>query len=220
MEIIQKKTGFSLLEIMVVLVIIVITTMMALNLGPKFDLKIKKNQTSQLFLICNNALEIFGQYEYGYKDPNMKGLLYPIDCNGYDVTNLEQRIKEAANLATITIAGGQHDNEFSSSEVLYWLLNKVPQCKTVLASIDKKLITAVPFGEPVNSDEVLTLAEDTQKPKPFYRIIDPWGTPIRYDYYDETQLGNQWLDMARTFPILTSAGPDEIFGTADDITSR
>ena len=27
-------------------------------------------------------------------------------------------------------------------------------------------------------------------------------------------------DTKRTYPVLTSAGPDERFGTADDITSR
>ncbi len=223
METIQKKTGFSLLEMMVVLAIIVITTMMALRLGPKFDLKTKKNQTNQLFLICNNALEVFADYKYVYKtvDPNYINLSYPIDCTGFDEAVLKARMKKAEGLNTIEIIGN-HNDDFASSEVLYWLLYKVPQCKKILSEIDENLITAVPDGEPMNSDEVIMLTEDTQKPKPFYRIVDPWGTPIKYDYYDETNgTGKNWAKkIVRTFPILTSAGPDKIFGTSDDITSR
>ncbi len=41
------------------------------------------------------------------------------------------------------------------------------------------------------------------------RIYDQWGTVLDYRY-----------DPNDNFPELISAGPDKIFGTADDITSR
>jgi type II secretory pathway pseudopilin PulG len=41
------------------------------------------------------------------------------------------------------------------------------------------------------------------------RICDPWGTALDYFYAPDGQ-----------FPELTSAGPDERFGTADDINSK
>jgi len=41
-------------------------------------------------------------------------------------------------------------------------------------------------------------------------IYDPWGTVIDYIY-----------DVAGdNFPVLVSAGPDKIFGTADDISNK
>ena len=63
---------------------------------------------------------------------------------------------------------------------------------------------------------------------PFTRIIDPWGTTLRYDYYPEyaSIILAQWLiikyyrDSAkRTFPVITSAGADKQFETADDISN-
>ena len=40
-------------------------------------------------------------------------------------------------------------------------------------------------------------------------ILDPWGTMIDYRY-----------KSGDTFPELVSAGPDRIFGTADDISNK
>ena len=62
----------------------------------------------------------------------------------------------------------------------------------------------------------LTITVDG-KVYPLFRIIDPWKETLNYDYYDEF-----WVDPAtkRNFPLITSAGPDRIFGNADDITNR
>ena len=53
------------------------------------------------------------------------------------------------------------------------------------------------------------------------RILDPWGTALRYDYYNSVP-GNYslWFETRRTFPLLISAGPDKEFNTPDDIVSR
>jgi hypothetical protein len=40
-------------------------------------------------------------------------------------------------------------------------------------------------------------------------IYDPWGTVLDYRYL-----------AGDNFPELVSAGPDKIFGTADDISNR
>ena len=65
---------------------------------------------------------------------------------------------------------------------------------------------------------------------PLWRLIDPWGTPLRYDYYVnkvETAKPSQpavtWSNRIKTirpFPVIICAGPDREFGTGDDITSR
>jgi hypothetical protein len=39
-------------------------------------------------------------------------------------------------------------------------------------------------------------------------IVDPWGTPYRVWYISDKEIG------------ITSAGPDKIFGTDDDITNQ
>ncbi len=57
------------------------------------------------------------------------------------------------------------------------------------------------------------------------RIVDPWGTTLRYDYYsNETEEPDLTFSRRgqtiRNFPLITSAGPDREFGTDDDITNR
>ena len=61
---------------------------------------------------------------------------------------------------------------------------------------------------------------------PLLRVIDPWKATLRYDYYNELPppLAPEDIDYMKetkkTFPVITSAGPDGIFNTIDDITSR
>jgi hypothetical protein len=64
------------------------------------------------------------------------------------------------------------------------------------------------------------------KSYPLFRVIDPWGETLRYDYYDEKPPPHSQSDIddmeksRKTFPVITSAGPDKEFDSADDITSR
>jgi hypothetical protein len=57
-----------------------------------------------------------------------------------------------------------------------------------------------------------------------FRVIDPWGKTLRYSYYKNSQeIGSSSEpdpDSPRTFPVIISAGPDKIFGTSDDISTR
>ncbi|MHC4290404.1 MAG: hypothetical protein ACYSSK_10220 [Planctomycetota bacterium] len=64
-----------------------------------------------------------------------------------------------------------------------------------------------PSSRAVVEDLANTLV--TNKDDSGMNIIDPWGTSIRYVYLAGT-----------VFPVLTSAGPDKVFDTPDDITSK
>jgi hypothetical protein len=60
---------------------------------------------------------------------------------------------------------------------------------------------------------------------PWIRVVDPWGTPLRYDYYsndvEEPSLTFvQRGQTIRSLPLITSAGPNKQFDTSDDITNR
>jgi prepilin-type N-terminal cleavage/methylation domain-containing protein len=78
------------------------------------------------------------------------------------------------------------------SEFLYRELNLMPESRKILEKITKSLI----------KNEYATV--DTQP-----EIYDPWGTVMDYIYVP----GNN-------FPEFISAGPDKIFGTADDISNK
>jgi len=76
------------------------------------------------------------------------------------------------------------------SEFLFAELQGLPACRGLLQKLDDSLIR-------------VNLATGGAG------IFDGWGTPLEYRYIE------QW-----TFPELISAGPDRLFGTIDDITSR
>lgn len=80
------------------------------------------------------------------------------------------------------------------SEHLYQELYSVPASRKVLDKI---------------SDSLIQHKVDTGAVPPVPEIYDPWGTVLDYTYV-----------AGDNFPELVSAGPDKIFGTADDITNK
>jgi prepilin-type N-terminal cleavage/methylation domain-containing protein len=80
------------------------------------------------------------------------------------------------------------------SEHLYQELYSVPASRKVLDRI---------------SDSLIQHKVDTGAVPPVPEIYDPWGTVLDYRYV-----------AGDNFPELVSAGPDKIFGTADDITNK
>ena len=77
------------------------------------------------------------------------------------------------------------------SEALYERLNSILSSRKILEQISNSFITD---------------RTDNDVPE----IYDPWSKVLDYRYDVNTD----------TFPELISAGPDRIFDTADDITSR
>ncbi|MFC1739046.1 type II secretion system protein [Planctomycetota bacterium] len=146
-------------------------------------------------------------------------------------------------------------NAYSGCEILLFFLNRVPQCRKTLAKIDQPLAKSYRLGAersytinglPVTDRPLITdrpvitnlgtaggvrvnrMIEIDGVVYPLMRIVDAWGTTLRYDYYmDWNDYGGvpaaYFIDMTRnkrTFPLITSAGPDGEFGTEDDITNR
>ncbi len=83
-------------------------------------------------------------------------------------------------------------NALVHSEYLYKELHLIPESREILGEIADSLLKNE-YGA------VNTPAE----------IYDPWGTVLDYRYVP-----------GDNFPELVSAGPDKIFGTADDISNR
>jgi len=83
-------------------------------------------------------------------------------------------------------------NVLVHSEYLYKELHLIPESRKILEKITDSLVKNE-YG-----------AADTPA-----EIYDPWGTVLDYRYV-----------AGDNFPELVSAGPDKIFGTADDISNR
>jgi len=234
------KSGFTLIETLMVVAIIAILVSMVIGVTKRIDDQRKERLCRSTIDLIGNALEQFRDFGYEYKGTYAgHGLIFPIDCNGYDITDtfpypyLQETLPDAlysAPLPIITIfPPAQHDTSYSGSEVLYFVLSQVPDCRTTLDKIDRSLLTNK--GLDKITDVNITIASATMTMTyPFTRIIDPWGKTLRYDYYPEYRdyilaypTGSTYLlyrDSAKkTFPVITSAGPDKQFNTADDISN-
>ena len=70
------------------------------------------------------------------------------------------------------------------------------------------------LGKETDSQEILgelsdSLIQNHPDVVDMLQIHDPWGTVLDYRYV-----------LGDNFPELISAGPDKVFGNADDITNR
>ncbi len=222
-------TGFTLIEIMVVVAVLVILVSMMVGIAKRIDDQGKERLCRDTIALIGNALEQFRDFGYEYKDAFYSGLTFPLDCNGFTSVDIEPVLSIAlyAPAAGVDIFPDDpvHDPNYSGSEVLYFILSQVPDCRATLDKIDKSLLT----NNTQNGTSITITITSTGTPQtfPFTRFIDPWGTTLRYDYYpdigDYTGLPSQYQNYRdsakKTFPVITSAGPDKRFDTLDDISN-
>ena len=219
-----KKTGLSLIEMLIVVAIIVVLTTMVIGLAGRITDQSKEQLTKSTIGILTSALGQFRDYEYRYIDnpvytPAQRqfylGLDFPLDCSGFDLATLQTSLDNALGLAVgsvvINPAAAHTDPDYSGGEVLYFFLSRVPECKKTLDKIDRSLITSEGYNK-----QLMTVIIGAQV-YPLLRVIDPWGTTLRYKYYDNVTLDPR---SKLTFPVIISAGPDRKFGNTDDISSR
>ncbi len=217
------------MEIIVVVAIIALLTSIVVSVATRIDNQSKERLMENTFDLLNAALEQYKDFGYQLKDNPaysaaerdfFLGLQFPIDCNGFNDAGVATTLESVLNLAAgdVNIPAG-HAADFSGSEVLYFFLNKVPANKEILNRIGKKLITNVGSGGQAMNIEITGIKY------PLYRFVDAWGTTLRYDYYydevptyplSDAQVANM-KNTKRSFPLIMSAGPDKVFGTADDI---
>jgi type II secretory pathway pseudopilin PulG len=218
------KSGWTLVEILVVIAIIIILISVMAGVAKRIDDQGKERLCRSTLTLIDNALEQFRDFGYEYKSADFAGLVFPLDCNDYPVQRdvLIPTLRKALGATTVTIEPNDlarpitHQYEYSGSEALYFFLSQVPDCRVTIDKIDKSLLT--------NKDNVgneMKLVIDGVS-YPLIRIIDPWGSTLRYDYYYDDTLFPLKPELAtrKTFPVITSAGPDKQFGTGDDVSSR
>ena len=218
----RYKSGFTLVETLVVIAIIVILAAMVVGITSRINNQAKEKLTENTFAILDAVLQEFHDYGWSYPLP-YTDFDFPLDCNDYSQPALETTLKDALGATTVEIVGGNHLPEYSGSEAMYFFLSKVPECRTTLDKVDESLITRKDF-----SGNEMTLVINGIDYYPLLRIVDPWrqrgtttkiGKTLRYDYYNEKLIPPD-PTTRRNFPVIMSAGPDGIFGNSDDISSR
>lgn len=215
MRIDRSKTALTLVEMLIVVAIVVVLTTMVIGLAGRINDQSNEQLTKNTIGIITAALRQFRDYKYRYEDPIYSGFDFPLDCNDFPQPAVGMTLGNALG-ATVAISGGTHDIRYSGSEALYFLLTQVPECRKTLDKIDESLLTNLGSNKQPR-DISVTFSGGVPKVYPLLRVIDPWGTTLKYDYYDEVTLNPR---SKRVFPVITSAGPDRKFGNTDDISSR
>jgi type II secretory pathway pseudopilin PulG len=232
----RLQFGLTLVEILVAGAFVAVLAGIVLTTLTRIDSQSKEHLCLGTLETLNTALRQFRDYGYEYKIRSAatnseidfyRSLKFPPDCNDYSEIQTENEITILMNLslpADISDATSeQYDPCDSGSAVMYFFLSQVPQCRETLAGIDPSLLK----NDHKNNKNYWTIDIAANRSYPWLRVVDPWGTPLRYDYCDETKVllntstgYRNAKDTIRSFPLITSAGPDEIFGTSDDITNR
>ncbi len=209
MKLNTSQPGVTIVELLVAIAIIAILAAGMFTVGTYVNTQAQEKLAENTINVLVAAMEEF--HEYGYKSHS-----FPPDCNGFTENDLADELKIFVGASSAAI-GGQFDikKTYAGSSALYFCLSKVPQSKKVLGSISESLLS----NEDINKGD-LKITIDSQDYS-LIRIIDPWGTALHYDYYDEWETDfDKREESKRNFPIITSAGPDKELGTDDDITSK
>jgi type II secretory pathway pseudopilin PulG len=218
----EHKTGVTLVEMLIVVAITVILTTMVIGIAARIDDQSKERLTRNTIAIVSAALREFHDYGYRYKDVIYSEFDFPLDCSNFNNGGIENSVTRALGLApgSVVISGGTLNIEFSACEAMYFYLSQVPECRKTLDKIDESLLTNLGDDKQPRNIEI-TDPSGITKVYPLFRIIDPWGTALQYAYYDNMTLDPR---SRRTFPLITSAGPDTKFGPGvgaeDNISSR
>jgi len=231
----KNRTGLTLVEILVVVAIIAILATMIIGLSHRIDTQAKEKLTASTIAMLTAALEQFYDYDYNYQN-QYSDFDFPLDCNDFTKADIEhaQTLSDALGGRTVQITGYADPDwypnvdykiEDSGCAVLCFFLNRIAEIRKALEKIDKSFLTneGTSNGGTVRVNVMIKIDD---KHYPFLRVVDAWDTTLRYDYYNE-QLPpldafefDIMRDTKRTFPLITSAGPDKRFGTSDDISNK
>lgn len=194
----RYKTGVTLIEMLIVVAIIAILAALVITTAGRIEARANEQLTESTITIITAAVEQFRDYDYQYPDALYSALKFPLDCS-------DSNYVSETDIAYALGAAEPLNVDYSPDEVWYYFLNKIPECRKTLDKIDASL----------KKNTTIITGNDGREYF-FLKIIDPWGKKIRYSYYYDFPLGqDSW-----TFPVISSAGPDRIYGNDDDITSR
>ena len=205
----RRQSGMSLMELLVALAVILILIGTLIGVGSHVKTRANLDLTRAMLETLSTALakyhSDFGDFPFD-TDVDGDGDLDVLDI--YLQSHLEADLGGTVSpVNSLQEKDGNGDwVSTASSAALFYFLDKNPSSRTIAAAVPNSLITnkdnsgaAIQFTFTAPPNNMIDLP----------RYIDPWKISIRYEYLTGT-----------AFPVLTSAGPDKVFDTPDDITSK
>ncbi len=194
MNVFRKKNGFSTVELLMVIAVLIVLASALLKIA-----KGVRTQAEQR--LANGQIDIIVTALQLYYDDNGDHPFTADPC--YIETDLETDTG-----GTINLTSGTHEPEYSSSEAMFYFLDRSPNSSRIIDQMSATLIS----NKDQNGKELLMtfITSTGTEDNSLVRFIDPWGKSLRYTYV----AGN-------VFPVIESAGADGKFYTSgDNITSR
>jgi prepilin-type N-terminal cleavage/methylation domain-containing protein len=217
-----RKHGMTMVEILIaVAIVLILATGFFIVSG-----KAKTQSDAALVRETLTAMDTALQEYYDFTHT------YPPDVN-YAGTGNSRSLKDALHLSGYPMpgdpcvvpptAGYQIDPQAESIEVLYYYLNRVPQSRRILddlstAAVTSRAVRLDASGKPVASqiaDPNLLITINGQNVS-LFRVVDVWNMPLEYLRVRQSP----YTTENTNFPLIRSAGPDKVFGTADDIVNK
>jgi prepilin-type N-terminal cleavage/methylation domain-containing protein len=130
----EHKTGFTLVEMIIVVAIIALLATMVIGIAARIDSQGKGRLMRETFDLLDAALEAFADYGYAYVHSDYEGLRFPLDCNDFRKLEFERTLGDALG---VLVSADPYDRSYSGSTALCFFLNKVPTCRKTLDKIHR-----------------------------------------------------------------------------------
>jgi len=192
MRLLYRKNGFSLVEVLSVVAVVAVLLSLVIGLSKHVREKGNVRLTESTIDILVTAVELY------YQD-NSDTMPFETPAGAdFSLPDFES----AAAATTMVIFSGTHSEPDWSGEALYYFLDKSLNSRRIINTINSSLVSSFDSA----GQSLIVDVDDSPVDMP--RFVDAWGNTLRYRYTKDA-----------TFCVITSAGPDKNFGTADDITN-
>lgn len=204
---VRFKSGFSIMELIVVIAIALVLGGILLGIGNQIREQgnTRLAQSTIDIIVC--ALEQYYVTCNDFPFTAIAGDPY-IEAN-FELT-LGIYLNQTPPMAKVNVITGVPADEDWSSGALHYFLQKIPNSKNIINALHEDAHTTKASNGVVVQLELDFDNDSTVDEVIFFdRFIDPWGNSFMYTY-----------STGQSFPEIVSAGPDGVFGSGDDISNK
>ncbi len=200
------------MELLTALAIVTVLTAMVLQVGRRMVQQGKERLTESSIGIIVTALEQY--YEFYSRFP-FEAVFDP-DATPeplyFDYEDLEAHLADSLNADSVEITEpvpSEDIDPYASSIALFFSLDRYPQSRRLIGTITESMVSSR-LADRQDMKCKVKYSSGTDEIRGLQAFVDAWGNSLRYEYDSS----------ADSFPLITSPGPDGVFGSGDDVASR